>query len=176
MPHVEGSWTESKPLPADINHPFKSRHSNAAEQENGMQLGTRVTSIRSMTHDMSTGSAQPGTGRGFAFDQADAMLPAPIARYTSRGSERSSLQNRPRKGSIRLGSVELNPFLRTPGRRDRSVSLRQTLFGSGGKKDHNQVAEGDEGSPTKGSSSNTPPRHDGDDEPTDGQTELQRRS
>lgn len=44
-------------------------------------------------------------------------------------SENSGIQNRPRKGSVRLGNLELNPFLRSPNR-PRSTSLRATLFGN----------------------------------------------
>merc|ERR1711939_418195 len=93
----------------------------------------------SLHYDMASGAASPGlAGRGYGFDQAENMLPAPIARYTSRGSNRTSIQSRPRKGSVKLGRMELNPFLRTPHKsgqhggnqgRNRSSSFRQ-IFGS----------------------------------------------
>ncbi|KAK4698681.1 phospholipid-translocating ATPase, partial [Phenoliferia sp. Uapishka_3] len=102
-----------------------TRMSAQMSRPDAYQLG-RVSTQASMTHDMATGATREGFGRGYGFDQADNMLPAPIARYTSRTSEHSSV-GRPRKGSIRVGKVELNPFLRTPGRA-RSHSLRLNLF------------------------------------------------
>lgn len=68
-------------------------------------------------------------------------------------SDNSLTRSRPRKGSIRLGSVELNPFLRTPSTtRARSGSFRASLFGSR----KSVIPEGFEGvpaSPTKPSTS-----------------------
>ena len=56
--------------------PVPSRHDT-------YQLG-RVSTSQSVTHDMLTGAVREGSGRGYGFDQADGMLPAPIRRYTSR--------------------------------------------------------------------------------------------
>ena len=48
----------------------------------------RVSTSQSTTHDMSTGTAREGAGRGYGFDEAPAA-PTSIARYTSRESQRS---------------------------------------------------------------------------------------
>lgn len=62
---------------------FSTLHQSASRRQDSFQLG-RVMTSQSITHDMSTGSAREGAGRGYGFDQADSMLPAPIARFTSR--------------------------------------------------------------------------------------------
>lgn len=72
-------------------------------QRDSYQLG-RARTHQSLTHDMSTGLARVGTGSGYAFDEGVGLN---LERYTSRGSQ-ASRQNRPRKGSVRLGKVELN--------------------------------------------------------------------
>lgn len=59
--------------------------SSLHQRQDSYQLG-RVSTTLSQTHDMSTGGVREGAGRGYGFDQADNMLPAPIRRYTSRSS------------------------------------------------------------------------------------------
>lgn len=67
-----------------------TRESTRPGGRDSFQLG-RVTTTQSVTHDMSTGAARTGPGRGYGFDQADNMIPAPIRRYTSRSSFFSSV-------------------------------------------------------------------------------------
>ncbi|KAM0756281.1 phospholipid-translocating P-type ATPase [Meredithblackwellia eburnea MCA 4105] len=156
MPKAPGKF--EKELGDELTPMFSiaSARTSMGQRPERFQLGGRTGTQASMTHDMSTGANTDGHGRGFGFDQADNMLPAPIARYTSRTSEHSSLRaNRPRKGSIKVGNVELNPFLRTPGsNRARSGSLRLNLFGHHRK---STIPESPAGSPDPGSRSSPNP-------------------
>lgn len=56
--------------------------SNLNRGRDSFALG-RVSTGQSLTHDMSTGTAREGAGRGYGFDEAPAA-PLSIARYTSR--------------------------------------------------------------------------------------------
>ncbi|SCZ97715.1 BZ3500_MvSof-1268-A1-R1_Chr4-3g07400 [Microbotryum saponariae] len=113
---------------ADDTHPiFAPGRPSLNEEPNSFPLGHRL-SRQSTTHDMSTGLASSGQGRGFNYDE---QPPAPlsIARYTSRTSDHSSIRTRPRKGSLRLAGVELNPFARSPSKtRTGSVLNPSRLF------------------------------------------------
>ncbi|BGP06096.1 hypothetical protein JCM10049v2_001915 [Rhodotorula toruloides] len=98
-------------------------------QRDSYQLG-RARTHQSLTHDMSTGLARVGTGSGYAFDEGVGLN---LERYTTRGSEAS--RTRPRKGSVRVGKVELNPFARKSDKtRDRSASFGARLFRHGNRK------------------------------------------
>ncbi|GJN88512.1 hypothetical protein Rhopal_001478-T1 [Rhodotorula paludigena] len=146
MPQHEGTSafeaTASVPDSAPSSSPIISRRptSRASSRRVGMpdsrnsyQLG-RVRTNQSLTHNMATGEARVGTGSGYAFDEG---VPLSLSRHTTRGSERSHAQQqgRPRRGSVRVGGVQLNPFARSPGgTRDRSASLGGRLFKAGGRK------------------------------------------
>ncbi|KAK4058822.1 hypothetical protein OIO90_000268 [Microbotryomycetes sp. JL221] len=125
----------------------------------------QIERVRSITHDMSTGVSSQGAGRGYGYDEAPAA-PLSIARYTSRGSDHSSVQrNRKRAGSVKVAGVQLNPFARSPNRDRSSSILKPRIFGSGRKSIIREADENASASPTKAvnegqpSTSASPSRH-----------------
>ena len=117
LPQPVAPFDPKNPNPA--GHDYPPNQAPAFTRPSGeygrqsFQLG-RITTEQSMTHDMATGESRHGAGRGYGFDEAPAA-PASLARYTSRTSQNSAnaraQQARPRKGSVRVAGLELNPFV-----------------------------------------------------------------
>ncbi|SCV69075.1 BQ2448_2095 [Microbotryum intermedium] len=144
---------------AEDTHPiFAPGRPSLNEEPNSYPLGHRL-SRQSTTHDMSTGLASSGHGRGFNYDE---QPPAPlsISRYTSRTSEHSSIRTRPRKGSLRLAGVELNPFARSPNRARAGSALNPSRLFSGRR---SAIPEGNEATtPTRSPVTRSPRPREGE--------------
>ncbi|KAK4053823.1 hypothetical protein OIV83_001479 [Microbotryomycetes sp. JL201] len=122
-----------KPVTADAPQEAPSQRVASPVPSGRRSRSFQIERVRSMTHDMSTGVSSQGAGRGYGYDEAPAA-PLSIARYTSRGSDHSSVQHRRRRaGSVKVAGVELNPFVRTPGRDRGNSLLKPRIFSSGRK-------------------------------------------
>lgn len=117
MPQTAGGALFNKEEDPSASHTGSTSavpiYTGAGDSGPAYPLHSRV-SRSSTTHDMSTGTARAGAGRGYAFDEAP-QAPLSIARYTSRTSEHSETRTRPRRGSIRVGGLELNRESCSPG-------------------------------------------------------------